>query len=97
MSEEKRTTVGAMARFNSVRPGVGPRVPAADRNVRDVALPSGGHVFADTETVEIAGPRTEPRPDRQYLLAVEPTAADTVRTLLEGASTLAGVYHPRTE
>jgi hypothetical protein len=49
-----------------------------------VAFPSGSQVVADIETMEIARQSTELRPDRRYLLAVEPTAADTVRNLLQG-------------
>jgi trk system potassium uptake protein TrkA len=71
--------------FDLVGLSVDPRAPAADRSLSDVAFPSGSHVVADVEAMEVAGPGTELRPDRQYLLAVEPTAADTVRNLLQGA------------
>ncbi len=70
--------------FDLVELSVDPRAPAANRDVRDVAFPSGSHVVADIATMEIARPSTEIRPDRQYLLAVEPTSADTVRNLLQG-------------
>jgi len=70
--------------FDLVEFGVDPRAPAANRELSDVTFPSGSHVVADTGTMEIAGPGTELRPDCQYLLAVEPRAADTVRNLLRG-------------
>ncbi|MEF8820046.1 MAG: NAD-binding protein [Haloferacaceae archaeon] len=70
--------------FDLVRLSVDPRAPAANRELSDVALPSGSTVVADIETMEIAGPDTELRPDRQYFLAVEPAAAGTVRNLLQG-------------
>jgi trk system potassium uptake protein TrkA len=73
------------AGFDLVRSSVDPRAPAANRELSDVAFPSGSHVVADIETMEIAGPNTVLRPDRQYLLAVEPTGTDTVRNLLQGA------------
>lgn len=71
--------------FDLVRLSVDPRAPAANRELSDVAFPSGSHVVADIETMEIAGPNTVLRPDRQYLVAVEPTGTDTVRNLLQGA------------
>jgi len=70
--------------FDLVRFGVDPRAPATTRELRTVPFPSGSHVVADTEETQIAGPGTELRPDRQYLSAVEPRAANTVRDLLEG-------------
>jgi trk system potassium uptake protein TrkA len=70
--------------FDLVELSVDPRAPAADRELRDVAFPSGSHVVADIEAMEVARPSTELRPDRRYLLAVEPTAADTMRNLLQG-------------
>lgn len=73
-----------MSGFDLVEVGVDPRAPAANRELRTVAFPSGSHVVADTEEMQIVGPGTELRPDRQYLVAVEPTAADEVRTLLQG-------------
>jgi trk system potassium uptake protein TrkA len=72
------------AGFDLVELGVDPRAPAANRELRAVAFPSGSHVVADTEEMRIAGPGTELRPDRRYLLAIEPTAADTIRNLLQG-------------
>jgi trk system potassium uptake protein TrkA len=63
---------------------VDPRAPAANRDLSDVAFPSGSHVVADIETMEIARPSTELRPDRRYLLAAEPTEIDAVRNLLQG-------------
>jgi trk system potassium uptake protein TrkA len=71
--------------FDLVTLRVDPRAPAANRALSDVAFPSGSHVVADIETMAVATPSTELRPDRQYLLAVEPTAADTVRNLFQGA------------
>ena len=71
--------------FDLVELGVDPRAPAAKRDVSDVAFPPGSHVVADIGTMEVARPSTELRPDRRYLLAVEPTSADTVRSLLQGA------------
>jgi trk system potassium uptake protein TrkA len=70
--------------FDLVTLSVDPRAPAANRELSDVAFPPGSHVVADTERNEVARPSTELRPDRRYLLAVEPTAADTVRNLLQG-------------
>lgn len=70
--------------FDLVRLSVDPRAPAANQELADVAFPSGSRVVADTETMEIAGPGTELQPDRQYLLAAEPTTADRVRHLLQG-------------
>jgi trk system potassium uptake protein TrkA len=72
------------AGFDLVKLSVDPRAPAANRNLSEVAFPSGSQVVADIETMEIARQSTELRPDRRYLLAVEPTAADTVRNLLQG-------------
>jgi trk system potassium uptake protein TrkA len=71
--------------FDLVEFGVDPRAPAADRELSAVGFPSGSHVVADTEAMRVAGPGTELRPDRRYLLAVEPRAADAVHTLLRGA------------
>jgi Trk K+ transport system NAD-binding subunit len=68
-----------------LRLGVDPRTPAASRESSDVAFPSGRTVAVDVEATETVGPDTELRPDRQYLFGVAPTAADTVRNLLEGA------------
>jgi trk system potassium uptake protein TrkA len=70
--------------FDLVELRADPRAPATNRALSDVAFPSGSRVVADTETAGIAGPRTEIRPGNRYLLAVEPTAADTVRNLLRG-------------
>ncbi len=70
--------------FDLVKLSADPRAPATNRELRDVAFPSGSRVVADIKTMEIARPSTEFRPDRRYLLAVEPTAADTVRNLLQG-------------
>jgi trk system potassium uptake protein TrkA len=71
--------------FDLVKSSVDPRAPAANQDLSHVAFPSGSTVVADIETMEIVRPSTELRPDRQYLLGVEPTAADTVRNLLQGA------------
>jgi trk system potassium uptake protein TrkA len=71
--------------FDIVKFSVDPRAPAANKELSDVAFPSGSQVVADVETMEIARPSTEIRPDRQYLLAAEPTATDTVRNLLQGS------------
>ena len=70
--------------FDLVELRVDPRAPATNRELSDVAFPSGSHVVADLETMAVAGPSTRLRPDRRYLLAVEPTAADTVRNLFQG-------------
>ena len=70
--------------FDLVRSSVDPRAPAASRESSDVAFPPGSTVVADVETTENVGPDTELRPDRQCLFGVEPTAADTVRNLLQG-------------
>jgi trk system potassium uptake protein TrkA len=70
--------------FDLVKLSADPRAPATNRELRDVAFPSGSRVVADIETMETARPSTEFRPDRRYLLAVEPAAADTVRHLLQG-------------
>jgi trk system potassium uptake protein TrkA len=70
--------------FDLVEFAVDPRAPAANRELRTVTFPSGSHVVADTGEMQVAGPGTELRPDSQYLLAVEPTAADAVRNLLQG-------------
>ena len=70
--------------FDLVRLSVDPRAPAANRELSDIALPSGSHVVADIEAMEVGRPRTELQPDQQYLLAVEPRTADTVRNLLQG-------------
>jgi trk system potassium uptake protein TrkA len=71
--------------FDLVRLCVDPRAPAANRELSNVTFPSGSHVVADIEAMEVATPSTELRPDQQYLLAVEPTTADTARNLLQGA------------
>lgn len=70
--------------FDFVEFGVDPRAPAAGRTVQTVRFPSGSRVIADTESMSVAGPETELRPDRRYLVAVEPGAADTVRNLFRG-------------
>ena len=70
--------------FDLVELRADPRAPATNRELSDVAFPSGSHVVADLEAMTVAGPDTQLRPDRRYLLAVEPTTADTVRNLLRG-------------
>jgi trk system potassium uptake protein TrkA len=70
--------------FDLVELRADPRAPATNRELSDVAFPSESHVVADLETMAVAGPSTRLRPDRRYLLAVEPTAADTVRNLFQG-------------
>lgn len=70
--------------FDLLKLRVDPRAPVAGQKVGDVAFPSGSHIVADTEAMEVGRPSTELRPDRQYLVAVEPAAADTVRNLLQG-------------
>jgi|APHM01.1.fsa_nt_gi K+ transport systems, NAD-binding component len=70
--------------FDLFKLNVDPRAPAAGQRLGDVALPLGSHVVADIEAMEVGRPRTELRPDRQYLVAAEPTAANTVRNLLRG-------------
>jgi trk system potassium uptake protein TrkA len=70
--------------FDLVTLSVDPRAPAANQELSHVAFPSGSTVVADIETMEIVRPSTELRPDRQYLSGVEPTAAHTVRNLLQG-------------
>lgn len=72
------------AGFDLVELSVDPRAPAANRDLSGVAFPSGSQVVADVETMEVARPNTELRPDRRYLLAVEPAAADTVHNLFQG-------------
>jgi Trk K+ transport system NAD-binding subunit len=81
---DQRVCLAPTSGFDLVEFGVDPRAPAANRELSTVAFPPGSHVVADTEEMQIAGPGTELRPDRQYLLAVEPTAADTVHDLLQG-------------
>jgi K+ transport systems, NAD-binding component len=71
--------------FDLLTLSVDPRAPAAGRELSDVAFPSGSHVIADIDAMEVGRPRTELRPDRQYLVAVEPTTADTVHNLFRGA------------
>lgn len=73
-----------MSGFDLVEFGVDPRAPAANRELHTVAFPSGSHVVADAEEMQVAGPETELQPNRRYLLAVEPTAGDKVRNLLQG-------------
>jgi len=70
--------------FDLVRLSVDPRSPVANQSLSDVSFPSGSQVVADIEAMAIARPSTELRPDRRYLLAVEPTTADTVRNFLQG-------------
>jgi trk system potassium uptake protein TrkA len=70
--------------FDLVEFGVDPRAPAANRRLSAVSFPSASHVVADTEEMRIAGPKTELRPSHRYLLAIEPTAAQEVRNLLQG-------------
>lgn len=70
--------------FDIVKLRIDPRTPAANRDLRNVAFPPDSNVIADVETMEIAKPSTELRPDRRYLLAAEPPEIDTVGNLLQG-------------
>jgi trk system potassium uptake protein TrkA len=63
---------------------VAPQAPAANEDVADLRLPSGSAVVADTDSMQVARTETTLEPGRQYLLAVEPDIAQTVRNLVRG-------------
>lgn len=71
--------------FDLVETTVAPRAPVANETVNSVSLPAGCDIVANTETMRIADSGSELRPGHQYLLAVEPEAADTVQNLFRGA------------
>ena len=77
-----RSLRAATGNLEVIEVEVGQGAPAAGKRLDEVLFPSGSQVVSGADGTDIAGPATELRPGRRYIVATEPSVADDVRKLM---------------